>query len=155
MMFNERHVFDTSGFLDRRSAIKKFFATIAKRTLDFDHEQYTKKNEEKIEQQALFFIDPNQSNQRLVKQQGLFLFPYTLDKQNHVELLDLNTKLIRINKEIREELQVYLDMIGINSYCLMPDLFSVCEAVERKIRDSRAKKSTLFKKTEKVLCEKC
>lgn len=149
MMFNESHVFDTSGFFNRQSAIKNFFTTIAKRTLDFDHEQYIKKNEEKIEQQALFFIDPNQSNQRLVMQQGLFLFPYTLDKQNHVELLDLNTKLIRINKEIREELQAYLDTIGINSYRLMPDLSSVCEAVERKIRDSRAKKSTLFKKTEK------
>lgn len=145
MMFNKRYIFDKSS----ESVIKKFFTTIAKKTLDCDYEQYTKENEEKIERKVLFFIDPNQSNQRLVMQQGLFLFPYTLDEQKHVELLDLNTKLIRINKAIREELQAYLDTIGVNSYRLMPDLSSVCEAVERKIRDSRAKKSTLFKKTEK------
>ncbi len=148
MMFNERYI-DESFSLDRKSVIKKFFTTIAKKTLDCDCEQYTKENEEKIERKVLFFIDPNQSNQRLVMQQGLFLFPYTLDEQKHVELLDLNTKLIRINKVIREGLQAYLDTIGVNSYRLMPDLSSVCEAVERKIRDGRAKKSTLFKKTEK------
>ena len=48
--------------------------------------------------------------------------------------------------KIRDELQRYLDTIGINSYRLMPDLSSVCEAVERKIRDERVRSSVLFKK---------
>ena len=78
-------------------------------------------------------------------QQGLFLFPYTLEDKAHNELLNKNTGLIKINMKIRDELQRYLDTIGINSYRLMPDLSSVCEAVERKIRDERARSSVLFK----------
>ena len=146
MMFNEHHDFGTSNLLDSESAINQFFRTIAMKTLEVDPSQYFQQNKEKIEKQALFFIDPNQSNQRLVMQQGLFLFPYTLDEKNHIYLLNSNTGVIKINKELREELQIYLDTIGINSYRLMPDLSSVCEAVERKIRDNRTKKSLLFKK---------
>lgn len=149
MMFNEDYKFDTPGLLDKERAIRKFFTAIAHKTLSLDPEQYIEQNKEKIERQALFFIDPNQSNQRLVMQQGLFLFPYTLDKNEHIRLLDSNTKLIRISKAIREDLQAYLDKIGINSYRLMPDLSSVCEAVERKIRDKRANQSTLFKSIKK------
>lgn len=63
-----------------------------------------------------------------------------------VDLLDNNTGIIKISKDIRDELQAYLDTIGINSYRLMPDLSSVCEAVERKVRDNRTKCRSLFKK---------
>ena len=122
MMFNEHHDFGTSNLLDSESAINQFFRTIAMKTLEVDPSQYFQQNKEKIEKQALFFIDPNQSNQRLVMQQGLFLFPYTLDEKNHIYLLNSNTGVIKINKELREELQIYLDTIGINSYRLMPDL---------------------------------
>lgn len=148
MMFNDNHDFGTSDFLDRERAINKFFRTIATRTLDVDSNQYIRQSIDKIEKQALFFIDPNQSNQRLVMQQGLFLFPYTLNEEEHIQLIDSNSGLIKINKGLREELQIYLDTIGINSYRLMPDLSSVCEAVERKIKDDRLKKSSLFKKAE-------
>ena len=146
MMFNENHDFGTSKVLDRNRAITSFFKTIAQRILNVDSNEYINQNTDKIKKQALFFIDPNQSNQRLVMQQGLFLFPYTLNEKDHLHLLDSNTGLIKINSELREELQTYLDTIGINSYRLMPDLSSVCEAVERKIKDNKLKKSTLFKK---------
>lgn len=116
-----------------------------------DSDKYVSDNASKINKNSLFFVDPNQSNQRLVMQQGLFLFPYTLETKRHMELLDNNTGLIKISKDIREELQIYLDTIGINSYRLMPDLSSVCEAVVRKVKDARAKDSSLFKKSNRKL----
>ena len=130
MMFNEKHDFGTSKYLSKDIATDQFFRIIASKTLMTDPD----------------FIDPNQSNQRIVMQQGLFLFPYILEKEKHIDLLDNNTGIIKISKDIRDELQAYLDTIGINSYRLMPDLSSVCEAVERKVRDNRTKCRSLFKK---------
>ncbi len=146
MMFKEKHNFITSEYLNRDKAIGQFFKIIASKTLMTDPDEYVRVNASKINRNSLFFIDPNQSNQRIVMQQGLFLFPYTLDKEKHIDLLDNNTGIIKIAKDIRDELQTYLDTIGINSYRLMPDLSSVCGAVERKVRDNRIKCSSLFKK---------
>ena len=146
MMFNEKHNFITSEYLNRDKAIGQFFKIIASKTLMTDPDEYVRVNASKINRNSLFFIDPNQSNQRIVMQQGLFLFPYTLDKEKHIDLLDNNTGIIKIAKDIRDELQTYLDTIGINSYSIMPDLSSVCGAVERKVRDNRIKCSSLFKK---------
>lgn len=147
MMFNKDYIFkQKSIYRDSETVITAFFKTIAYRVPGICAEEYIRNNRERIRNNALFFIDPNQSNQRLVMQQGLFLFPYTLEDKAHNELLNKNTGLIKINMKIRDELQRYLDTIGINSYRLMPDLSSVCEAVERKIRDERARSSVLFKK---------
>ena len=151
MMFNEKHDFGTSNYLskeylNRDKAIGQFFKIIASKTLMTDPDEYVRVNASKINRNSLFFIDPNQSNQRIVMQQGLFLFPYILEKEKHIDLLDNNTGIIKISKDIRDELQAYLDTIGINSYRLMPDLSSVCEAVERKVRDNRTKCRSLFKK---------
>lgn len=146
MMFNEKHNFIASEYFNRDKAIGQFFKIIASKTLIIDADEYVRVNVSKINKNSLFFIDPNQSNQRIVMQQGLFLFPYTLNKEKHIDLLDNNTGIIKISKDIRDELQTYLDTIGINSYRLMPDLSSVCEAVERKVRDNRTKCSSLFKK---------
>lgn len=149
MMFNKKHNFETWGYLNQDTVITQFFKIIASKTLFVDPQEYVTENKTKIDRNALFFIDPNQSNQRLVMQQGLFLFPYVLDEDAHINLLNENTNIIKISKELREELQSYLDTIGINSYRLMPDLSSVCQAVERKIKDERTKASTLFKKKTK------
>ena len=151
MMFNEEHIFESSEHLSKDIAIEQFFGNIASKTLVIDSDKYVSDNVSKINKNSLFFVDPNQSNQRLVMQQGLFLFPYTLETKRHMELLDNNTGLIKISKDIREELQIYLDTIGINSYRLMPDLSSVCEAVVRKVKDARAKDSSLFKKSNRKL----
>ena len=83
---------------------------------------------------CLFFVDPAQSNQRLVMQQGLFMFPYVLDQEEHKNIIESNTKLLKIGKKLRSELQGYLDTLGLNAFRLMPDLASVCEAVKRNVK---------------------
>ena len=107
---------------------------------------------EKLLNKPILFFDPNQSNQRLIMQQGLFMYPYTLDTQEHSLIITQNTGLIKIHKDLRKEMQSYLDKIGINAYRLMPDLSSVCEAVERQVKAKRKENSLLFKKRADVLC---
>ena len=94
----------------------------------------------------ILFVDANQCSQRIVMQQGLFMFPYTLNPEKHRAIIEDNTNLIRISKDIREELLEYLDTIGINTFRLMPDIQSVCAAVKRKVIEERQAKSELFKK---------
>lgn len=88
---------------------------------------------EKVKNQKILFIDPNQSNQRIIMQQGLFMFPYTLDEIHHIEIIDRNTNLIKIHKNLRSDLLKYLDTLGFSTYRLMPDIASVCSAVRRKV----------------------
>lgn len=102
---------------------------------------------EKIDKNKILLIDPNQSNQRIIMQQGLFMICFSLDPKKHRQIIENNTHLIKIDKSIRDELQIYLNTIGINAFRLMPDLTSVCEAVERQVKEKRNKKSNLFKKT--------
>ena len=94
----------------------------------------------------ILFVDANQCSQRIVMQQGLFMFPYTFDPEKHRAIIENNTDLIRISKDIREELLEYLDTIGINTFRLMPDIQSVCTAVKRKVIEERQARSELFKK---------
>lgn len=70
-------------------------------------------------------------------QQGLFMFPYSLDQEKHKEILTRNTNLIKIHKDARNELLEYLDTIGLNSFRLMPDLQNVCDAIKRKYTEER------------------
>ena len=79
-------------------------------------------------------------------QQGLFMFPYTLDKKNHLDIITNNTSVIMIHKDLRAELVKYLDTLGFSTFRLMPDLASVCSAVKRKVIDERSGKSPAFKK---------
>lgn len=106
----------------------------------------TVSKQEKIRNHVLLFIDPNQSNQRIIMQQGLFMFPYTLDKEEHLKILNNNSYYIKIHKDLRGELIRYLDILGYNTFRLMPDLSSICEAVKRRNVDERAEKSAAFKK---------
>lgn len=100
----------------------------------------------KLSGNNMLLIDPNQSNQRIVMQQGLFMLCYFLDKESHERIIQDNTHLIKIHKSLRDGLQTYLNTIGITAYRLMPDLASVCSAVEQQVRDERKRKSPLFKK---------
>lgn len=126
--------------------VSTFFKSIAMHTDINDMDAFVSDNKEKVSNGAILFIDPNQSNQRLVMQQGLFMFPYTLDEKKHLQVIESNTSLIKIKKDLRDELLAYLDTIGINAFRIMPDLPSVCEAVERKVKDRRSANRTLFKK---------
>ena len=127
--------------------VSAFFKSIAMHTDINDMDAFVSDNKEKVSNGAILFIDPNQSNQRLVMQQGLFMFPYTLDEKKHLQVIESNTSLIKIKKDLRDELLAYLDTIGINAFRIMPDLPSVCEAVERKVKDRRSANRTLFKKS--------
>lgn len=106
----------------------------------------TVSKQEKIRNHVILFVDPNQSNQRIIMQQGLFMFPYTLDKDEHMKILNDNSYYIMIHKDLRNELIQYLDTLGYNTFRLMPDLSSICEAVKRRNVDERKGKSTAFKK---------
>ena len=100
----------------------------------------------KFVNKKILFVDANQCNQRIVMQQGLFLFPYTLDSDELLEIVKNNTSTIKIHKDLRGELLDYLDTIGLNTFRLMPDLQSVCHAVKRKVTEERQAASPLFKK---------
>lgn len=146
MMFNSNHQFMFPEMMNKDNSIDKFFRTIAIRTSLKDVDAFIECNKNKINDRKLLLIDPNQSNQRLIMQQGLFMFPYTLDENKHIELIHQNTQEIRIHKNLREELLLYLDTLGINAFRIMPDLSSVCEAVERKTKEKRNSKIELFKR---------
>ena len=139
---------DISNFLFQNSEkmVTAFFKSIAMHTDISNMDGFVKDNKEKVANGSILFIDPNQSNQRLVMQQGLFMFPYTLDEEKHHQIIENNTNLIKIKKNLRDDLLAYLNTIGINAFRIMPDLPSVCAAVERKVKDKRSANSTLFKK---------
>lgn len=99
----------------------------------------------KIKQHAILFVDPSQSNQRIIMQQGLFMFPYTLKEAEHLDILNRNSYVLKINKGLRKKLLAYLDTLGYNTFRLMPDLSSICEAITRKHLDERMDKQELFK----------
>lgn len=111
-----------------------------------DSLENTVSKQEKIRNHAILFVDPNQFNQRIIMQQGLFMFPYTLDVDEHMEIIKRNTSVIMIHKELRSDLLKYLDTLGFSTFRLMPDLTSVCYAVKHKVIDERAEKSPAFKK---------
>ena len=96
-----------------------------------------RRSQEKIRKRTILFVAPNQSNQRIIMQQGLFMFPYTLDKEEHLSILENYSNYIKINKDLRDDLINYLDILGYNTFRLMPDLSSICEAVTRRNLDKR------------------
>lgn len=100
----------------------------------------------KFQSKKILFIDANQCSQRIVMQQGLFMFPYTLNQTDHLDIIKSNTSEIKIHKSIRDDLLDYLDTIGINAFRLMPDLQNVCNSVKRKITEERQFESSLFMK---------
>lgn len=106
--------------------------------------------ERKIKNHCMLLIDPNQANQRIIMQQGLFMLPYTLDRDEHLSIITKNTSLIMIHKDLRKELLSFLDTMGFTSFRLMPDLASVCTAVKRKVLDVRSEKSDAFKRKKGV-----
>lgn len=101
-------------------------------------------NEKSLKQKVLdkkiCFINPSQSNQRIIMQQGLFMLPYTLDKESHMQIIKNNTSVIKIDKGLRIRLLQYLDTLGYNTFRLMPDLSSICDAIKQEVKDIKQKK---------------
>ena len=93
-------------------------------------------------------------------QQGLFMFPYTIsnekynkekqNKEKHMDILIKNSSVIKIHKSLQEELLDYLDTLGYNTFRLMPDLSSVCEAIKNKAKKSKTKSDKNDRSKEKV-----
>lgn len=73
------------------------------------------------------------------------MFPYTLKEAEHLDILNRNSYVLKINKGLRKKLLAYLDTLGYNTFRLMPDLSSICEAITRKHLDERMDKQELFK----------
>lgn len=82
----------------------------------------------------VLLIDPNNANQRITVQQGLFMFPLTLNRDEHIGLMNKNLTVLKIHKGLRDDLLAYLNLIGFNTYHLMPDLMSVCEAITKNVK---------------------
>ena len=97
------------------------------------------KDFEAVRDGKILFIDPCQSNQRIIMQQGLFMLPYTLNKQDHIEIVRENISNLQIHKCFRDFLLKYLSRLGYNSFRLMPDLSSICQAVKKNITNAREK----------------
>ena len=89
----------------------------------------------KISKNKLCFMDTNQSNQRIIMQQGLFMLPLTLDIEMHYKQIRENTHVIKVHKALRNELLEYLDTLGYNTFRLMPDLPNVCAAITQRVQD--------------------
>ena len=91
--------------------------------------------ESKLKNKEICFVTPNFSNQRIMMQQGLFMFPYSLDKETHKSIITSKTSLIKIPKELRQESISYLDTLGYNAFRLMPDLSNICAKIKESIRN--------------------
>lgn len=89
----------------------------------------------KLKENEILFVTPNFSNQRIMMQQGLFMFPYTIDKAKHKSIIESKTALIRIPKELRQDCIRYLDTLGYNAFRLMPDLSSICAKIKESVRN--------------------
>ena len=63
------------------------------------------------------------------------MIPYSLDKVTYLNSFTKNMNIIKIHRSIRRQLNKYLNTLGINSFRLMPDLASICCAVEKKIKE--------------------
>lgn len=100
----------------------------------YKDEEERDRDQAKYDNKAILFIDPNYSNQRIIMQQGLFMFPYTLDEAEHMSILENHSDFIMIHKSHREKLLNYLDTLGYNTFRLMPDLKSVCDAITQKYK---------------------
>lgn len=93
---------------------------------------YYSELKEKIENKKLLFIDHNLNNQRIIMQQGLFMFPFSLESKAYENALFNNSFTITIPRQLRKELLIILDRLGFNTYKLMPDLSSICNEITNR-----------------------
>lgn len=96
---------------------------------------------------AVLLISPNLANQRIMSQQGLFMYSLFLDKASHEAAIKKSTRLICINRFFREELIERLDILGYNIYRLMPDLMNVCTAIKTNATDKKKNSKHFSQKT--------
>lgn len=115
------------------------------KTLDHNQAKELAKRFEK--QKAILLISPNLANQRIMSQQGLFMYSLFMDKAVHLETIKNSTKLICINSFFRDELISRLDALGYNIYRLMPDLMNVCAAIKTNAKGNYCERIGISTKT--------
>lgn len=81
----------------------------------------------------LMFVETSQSNQRIIVQQGLFMLPLTLDRDDYLNMLKESTKVVKIHKSLRNDLNKELAILGCDMFHLMPDLSSICTNIKREV----------------------
>lgn len=99
-------------------------------------EDRMRSDQAKFKKGTILFIEPNQANQRIIMQQGLFMFPCTTDKEKHMKIIQENTKRIVIPAEHRIKLLSFLDTLGYNTFRLMPDLGNICGEIKRRYQEN-------------------
>jgi len=89
------------------------------------------------DKKKLLMLDPKPTNNRIMMQQGLFMLACGLDDENienvkkeHMALVRNNTQEIKIAKDLREDIRIYLEQLGITTYRLMPDLSNICKTLK-------------------------
>lgn len=85
----------------------------------------------------LLFVSPSLANERMLHQQGLFMFPYKNNIFEYDQIFSENTNCLEIPNEFRDKLLNKLDRMGINSYNLMPDLSSICREIELSYKNNK------------------
>lgn len=103
--------------------------------LDFDKDQKEAKAEEiynKVKNGKILFVQPNFNNHRISNQNGLLSVPTSLNSSILLKQLIKNCSIIRINKELRNDIDFILKSVGINGYKMMPDLQHACENIKSK-----------------------
>ena len=150
-LLKEKHKEDKEGEIEIKK-ILTYFSTVYRST--HNHMMITDValfhlyiNEllNKFEKEKILFMDTNQCSNRIIMQQGLFMFPYNLDKNKHREIIVKNTHLLKIHKRARVKLLDFLETMGIDSFRLMPDLQNVCYAIKRKVIEERRDANTALK----------
>ena len=74
-------------------------------------------------------IEPKYSNYRMFMQQGLFILPINICKQNIKRIFSEMPFLIIIKQEARKSIIDYLSKSGFTEYKLMPGLENVCNYI--------------------------
>ena len=123
------HYFDSVKDLFGKNIVRR---TIRSLNEFIDYTEDPNYEAQKLKDHTLLFVDPPQSNQRIIMQQGLFMLPYTLNKEEHLQILNKHSQVLKIHKDLRKELILHLDTLGYNTFRLMPDLSSICNAIKRK-----------------------
>lgn len=91
-------------------------------------------------EKAFIFVDPFQSNPRLIVQQGLFMVPMSLNKETYETNIKREMKIVKIHKNLRSSLRSMLEVFGCDMYHLMPDLASICKNVRVDVLNKKSEK---------------
>ena len=98
--------------------------------------EYALENLKEIPSKTIYTLQPNTSNNRLLMQQGLFVFPIVLSKKEIKEQFDRSSTILEIEAGLRGEVLQMLDRLGYNEFRLMPDLDNTSREINKKYRNS-------------------